>query len=231
MLHVFYGTNTHAVRESAHRTAQHIPDMKLVRIDADTFVPGVLVDALGSVSLFGEKTAYVIDTPSQDEAFNEEVTGLLSAMGESENLFVLIEAKLLAPQKKILGKYAASIEETTKDKETPFNVFALADSLSQKNKKSLWLGLCAAKDAGLSSEEIIGTLWWQLKTLRLAALTHNAQEAGMNDYPYSKAKRSLSNFKAGELQQLSEGLLAVYHEGHQGEVAIDLALEKWTLTI
>jgi hypothetical protein len=146
-------------------------------------------------------------------------------------VFVVIEGTLLAGQKKEFAKYADSLEEIREDKERPFNVFALADSLSRKDKKSLWLGLCDAKQAGLSSEEIIGTLWWQLKTLRLASRTKNAEQAGMKDFPYNKAKRSLSYFKEGDLERLSQSLLAVYHQGHQGETQIDLALEKWTLSI
>ena len=101
----------------------------------------------------------------------------------------------------------------------------------QKDKKTLWLQLQEAKSAGLSSEEIIGTLWWQLKILRLAKITKNAEDAGMKEYPYSKAKRALANFKEGELESLSYSLLRVYHEGHQGKKVTELALEKWTLTI
>ena len=38
-------------------------------------------------------------------------------------------------------------------------------------------------------------------------------------------------FKEGELEALSRSLLALYHDGHGGKKDIDLALEKWTLTI
>lgn len=233
MLHVFFGNNTITVRNKAYAKAVPYEEqgIKLVSIDADSYQKGMIADIVGSMSLFGEQSVYLIDTPSQDEEFYEEVTTLLPQLKDSENSFILIEGKLLAAQKKSFQKYAETFEEITADKEAPFNVFALAESLSRKDKKALWLGLCESRAAGLSPEEIIGTLWWQLKTLRLAKLTRNAEEAGMKDYPYSKAKRSLSNFKEGELESLSRDLLAVYHGGHMGEVDIDLALEKWTLTI
>jgi hypothetical protein len=82
---------------------------------------------------------------------------------------------------------------------------------------------------GLSAEEIIGTLWWQLKTLRLAMLTKSAEEAGVKDFPYNKAKRALKNFKDGEIETLSLRLLNLYHDGHAGKCDIDLALEEWVL--
>ena len=112
-----------------------------------------------------------------------------------------------------------------------FNAFGMADSLSRKDKKTLWLQLQDAKQANLSAEEIIGTLWWQLKSMRLAKNTNSAAEAGMKDFPYNKAKRALSAFKDGELESLSRGLLTVYHEGHLGKVDIDIALERWMLTL
>jgi DNA polymerase III delta subunit len=233
MLHVFFGNNTIAVRNKAYAFAMPYEEdgVKLVRIDADSYQQGMIVDIAGSMSLFGEKSIYLIDTPSVSADFYEEVTGLLSALKDSANTFVVIESSLLAAPKKLFTKHADSIEEITADKASSFNVFALADSLSRKDKKTLWLGLCDAKRAGSSSEEIIGTLWWQMKTLRLASLTRSASEAGMKDFPYSKAKRSLSAFKRGEIEALSASLLALYHEGHMGETDIDYALEKWTLSI
>lgn len=232
MLHVFYGNNQIGVRTHAYTCASPYEEggVKIVRIDADSFSSGMLAQAAQSSSLFGERMLYLIDTPSSDEAFNEEVFDMLKALQESEHIFIVIEETLLSAPKKAYTKYANSIEEVTEDKVRAFNVFALADSLSRKDKKMLWLGLCEAKEAGLSSEEIIGTLWWQLKTLRLAALTKSAVQAGMKDFPYNKAKRALSAFKEGELEHISHELLLLYHQGHQGEVEIDLALEKWALS-
>lgn len=233
MLHIFFGNNTIAVRNKAYAFAMPFEQdgVKLVRIDGDTYQPGLIANSVGAASLFGERSLYLIDTPSVSDEFADEVRELLLALHESPNTFVVIESTLLAGPKKMFGKHADSIEEITATKVDSFNVFALADSLSRKDKKTLWLGLCNAKQAGLSAEEIIGTLWWQLKTLRLASSTRTASEAGMKDFPYSKAKRSLSAFKEGELDMLSMSLLKLYHEGHMGECDIDLALERWTLTI
>lgn len=233
MLQVFFGNNTIAVRTKAQECARifETKGMSLSHIDADTFLQGALAEAAGASSLFGEKTVYVLDMPSSDAAFAAEVENLLPELQASAHVFVVIEGPLLAAQKKQFQKYAESSEELSQSKERAFNVFALADSLSRRDKKTLWLGLCEAKAAGLSAEEIIGTLWWQLKTLRLASLTDTAAQADMKDFPYNKAKRSLAHFKDGDLERLSQSLLALYHQGHQGETDIDLALEQWTLTI
>lgn len=232
MLHVFFGNNPIAVRQKAYAYISLLEEKgaQLVRIDEDTYASGIIADAVGAVSLFGDTNIYLIDTPSSLGELNDQVHEFAQAMSESATEFVVIEGPLLVAQKKPYQKYA-TLEESKGSPLERFNVFALADALSRRDKKTLWIGLCEAKAQGLSAEEIIGTLWWQLKTLRLASQTKNAEEAGMKDFPYSKAKRSLHNFKAGDLEHLCLSLLSLYHQGHQGETDIDMALEEWSLTV
>ncbi len=152
-------------------------------------------------------------------------------MALSPHAFIIIEGPLLADEKRLYQKQATEMFEAKAIARERYNVFTLAESLLKKDKKQLWLQLQEARVAGLSTEEIIGTLWWQLKSLRLAKLTKSAAEAGMKDYPYSKAKRALSVFKEDELEELSASLLAVYHDGHGGVRDIDTALETWVLSL
>lgn len=233
MLHVLYGNGAVAVRQRALEVISKLSEegQRTERIDGDRYVSGVCADIAHASSLFGEKTLYIVDTPSTDVVFYEEVVSFLEAFKESQNTFVIIENTLLAPAKKVFAKYADSIEEIATKAAERYNAFSMADSLAQKDKKTLWIQLQDAKQAGLSAEEIIGTLWWQLKSLRLAKQTKSASEAGMKDYPYNKARRALINFKEGELETLSRSLLAIYHDGHLGKRNIDVALEKWTLMI
>jgi hypothetical protein len=150
-------------------------------------------------------------------------------MSESQNTFLILEGALLAPVKKSYAKHAASSEEFIAVKNERFNTFAMADALAQKDRRQLWVLLQNAKREGLAAEEIIGMLWWQLKALRLADVTSNAAQAGMKDFPYNKAKRSLAKFAPGEVIKNSHTLLELYHDGHAGLRDIDLALEQWVL--
>lgn len=233
MYYVFYGNDATNVRKKAftHIASFENKGFLVERIDADAFEGSVLQDAAGATSLFGEDTLYLIDTPSSITEFYESVIESLPILKESNNTFVIIEEKLLAPEKKKFEKLAESINETKGEAEDRFNAFSMADALASKDKKNLWLLLQEAKKAGLSSEEIIGTLWWQLKSLRLAQITQSSTEAGMKDFPYNKAKRSLSKFKEGEVEKLSQSLLSVYHKGHLGILDIELSLEKWILSV
>ncbi len=233
MLQVFCGNDIGKVRAAALAAAQELsgPDTSIATIEAEGYSAGVITDAIGATSLFGGTELFIIDTPSENAEFDDEVKNHLQEMGESANIFIVIEGALLVGSKKEYGKYATSLEEFKAAAAERFNAFAMADALSDKDKKKLWLLLQEAKAAGLVEEEIIGVLWWQLKSLRLATMTGSASEAGMKDFPYNKAKRAISKFEAGEIEKLSHSLLKVYHDGHGGVRDIDTALEKWCLSL
>lgn len=232
MLHLYYGNDTTTVRERAFAAADVLAEKenaRITRIEVSDFAPGMLANLLGATSLWGEREMYVLDTPSDDALFYAEVIENAAAMGESANQFVIMEGALLAAERKKFEKFAVTLEESKREAAARFDVFRMAEAVSKRDKKSLWVLLQEAKRAGLAAEEIIGTLWWQLKSLRLAAVTKSADEAGMKSYPYDKAKRALSLFKPGELEATSANLLRVYHDGHGGVRDIDEGLEEWVL--
>jgi DNA polymerase III delta subunit len=233
MYTVFFGTDRTKVRDQATSYIEkHFPsDGTLTTFDGHSFVSGQIADALGATSLFGGAEWFVLDTPSANPDFVEEVKAALKEMSESVNTFIILEEALLAQAKKSYGKFATSVEEFTAPKNERFNTFAMAEALAQKNKRQLWVLLQDARQAGLREEEIIGMLWWQLKSLRLAAVTNSADEAGMKDFPYNKSKRALSTFAPGEVVALSQSLLELYHAGHSGQRDMDIALEQWVLSL
>ncbi len=233
MLQVFYGNDTIKVRQAAFTFVEPLEDKgaTVELIDSDTWQSGMLRDAAGATSLFGGETVYLIDTPSSSADFNTECIDVLEVLATSSTQFVVIEGALLAAAKKQWAKHAAEMTEYKAAAGERFNSFAIADALAKKDKKSLWLIYQEAVAAGQSAEELIGILWWQLKSLRLAKLTSSASEAGMKDFPYNKAKRALSTFKDGELESLSLSLLTLYHDGHGGVVDINEGLERWLLKL
>lgn len=233
MLTVFYGNDTVAVRKGAfaYVAACEKKGSAVTTIDPETYAPGIFRDAAEGSSLFGGTTVYVIDTPSQKKDMYEDVISRLKDFAESPHIFVIIEGALLAPEKKKLCRYAEKVEEYKTSSTERFNTFALADALARRDKKSLWLLVGDARRAGISDEEMIGVLWWQIKSMRLASMTTHAAEAGMKEFPYNKAKQGLTKFSDEELMTLSTDLLTLYHEARRGERDLSLAFERWTLTL
>lgn len=229
MLYVFFGSDTNAVRTAAWAAAKDTGVKAPHVLSSEAYEPGQLSELVGSGSLFGEAQTIVIDTPVEQLA--EDVPPLLDAMAASVDTYIIIEGPLLAAAKKMYAKHTAELHEHTATKAQCFNTFALADALATRNKKQLWVLLQEASSSGIAAEEIIGVLWWQLKSLRLAAITKSAADAGMKDFPYNKAKRALGALPLAEVERLSHELLQVYHAGHAGDVDITLALEQWVLQV
>ena len=233
MLSVFFGTDQIKVRQQAHAALDEVlhETETFVQIEADGYEPGLLTSLSGAISLFAPRCVYLIESPSLNEEFMLEFIENADALSSSGHIFIAIEQALNAADKKSIAKHAAVLEEYKKKADESFNPFVMADALATKDKRSLWIFLQTAKRNGLSAEEIIGTLWWQLKSIRLAAATRTFAEAGMKEYPYKKAKNALRVFPVEVVEEKSRTLLKIYHDGHKGKRDLDTALEEWVLTL
>lgn len=233
MLSVFFGNDVGTVRAKAHAHIHTLTKRgaQVTTVTTDLYTEGILTDLAGGSSLFGEVQVVLIDTPSEDAAVLDVIMGQLALMKESVNHFVLVEGPLLAAAKKKVETHAEKCEEFTLPKIEKFNAFALTDAFCDRDKKKLWLLLREGETSGVSDEQAIGLLLWQIKILRLVERTSSAEESGQKPFVYSKAKRALSNFKKGELDTLSRDLLRIYHDGHLGKCDMSFALERWVLSL
>ncbi len=233
MLKVFYGKDGVKARQQAHFAieAEMTIDKEFVRLEADKYQAGQLLSMSSAASLFSPSSVYLIDFPSASDVFLAEFMDNLEALATSTHLFIVIEEEFLAADKKKISKYAEQLEEYKKEAEGSFNPFKMSDALAVRDKRSLWLLFQEAKANNLSAEEIIGTFWWQLKSMRIAAVTRNAEEAGMKEYPYKKAKSALNTFKLAEVEKSTRALLKLYHDGHRGKRDLDIAIEEWVLSL
>jgi DNA polymerase III delta subunit len=232
MLLVTCGSDTSAVRaKQSEWLQQYVPNgTSPVRIEAHEYEQGKITELASTESLFGEQLVYVLESPSSDESFLQEVLEAGPLFKASSIVVIVVEEKILAPLKKKYEKHASEIFVQDANK-AEFNSFSLTDALAKKDKRLLWVLLQEAWLAGKSDEELIGVLWWQLKSLRLASVTHSAEEAGMKEYPYKKAKSALAHFAPTELESLAQSLLKLYHDGHGGKVPLREGLELWCLRL
>ena len=233
MLYVFFGTDTTNVRKEAFDFLDILQneDTEVVKITQADYVSGMITELTQGEGLFGTIQIVVLDTLSEDEIVETEILNNLDLLKDSSNHFILIDGLYDAAHKKKVTKYAEKISEKKAGKKERFNVFSLTDAFLRKDKKSLWLLLSNAWKEGVSNEEIIGILFWQIKILRLVSKTGSPEEAGQKPFVYQKAKQSLQNFKEGELDELSKSIVSIYHDGHLGRVDLNIALEKWVLDI
>lgn len=233
MLYVFFGKNQMVVREKAfaHLHSLQVGESDIVKISADQYSEEILIDTIERVPLFGEKQIILLDTPSDHVLFREHVGRALTSLHASPHHFVILEQNLSAPLKKMYAGEADHFEEVVTSEKEEYESFALADALRDRDKKKMWLLLMGKKERGEKIEAVVGTLFWQIKLLRLAERTQSPKEAGQNAFPYNKAKRALEKFGKGELQKLSRELVQLYHDGHGGTLDMWVGLERWVLKV
>ena len=238
MIYFYYGGDREKVREKAGGTFEALqkkkPDASFVAFDAESLTLQDLEMIAGSQGLFEKKIVAKLSDVLDNEELTDDILKALPALKASENIIAWSEGKVNKEPLQMIKKYAEkaeefSIKEGFKQKE--FSIFFLADALGEKDKKRFWALLVEAFRRGKVVEEIHGTLFWQLKTILLAKRTKTAEEAGINPFPYSKAKSFAKNWKESELMKAISTLVDMYHKAHRGQLDFEIALEKFALSL
>lgn len=248
MLYVFHGSDIKSSGEKAHRLIASLrlkkPEAAFERIEASNWSQDLVTANLGGQGLFSNKYIIFLDRVTENSEAKVQISGLVSAMNGSGNIFVVLEARLNAELKKVFEKSAEKIvvsdEKTDSIKgsagtgtggvgKKDFNIFALADAIGSRDRVKAWLIYRQAIDNGLEAESILGTIFWQIKSMILASRSKSAGEAGLNPFVFSKSKRYAGNYSEPELAGLFRNLIVLYHEGHRGRVGMELAMEMMLL--
>jgi DNA polymerase III delta subunit len=232
MLAVYIGKDSVNVRANARTYIQQreAEGMSISTILPEEYVAGNIVAFVSRTSLFGGTECVVLDTLSLAHDALDEVASCVHVLAESPHHVVVIDTALPTALTKLLEKNAHTWFVSKDRTETRFNTFALADALAAKDRKALWVLFQQAMGEGITAEELTGTLFWQLKALRLAKITNTPEEADMKVFPYSKAKRASITFTTNELVSLSERLIDAHHAKFRGKDTL-LQLERWVLTL
>ena len=238
MLYLFHGLDTRKSAEKAHSLVGSLrikrPDAAFVAVDADHWSVSTIEEHLGGQGLFSNKYIVFLDRVTENPDAGEKIVDLIPAMNESANIFIVLEGKLSAELKKAFEKHAEKTVESDGVSVTgkkDFNIFALADALGARDSFKVWSIYRTALESSNEAESIVGTLFWQVKSMVLAAKAKNAAEAGLNPFVYAKSKRYAANFSDGELRRLLKELIVLYHEGHRGTVDLEMGVERVLLSI
>lgn len=232
MIYVFYGTDREGVIKKTDSLLKSIfvknPDLSYERFDLDNFDLGKLRDLSESQSLFGNKTAVILDQILEE---NEVVMEFLGHLAASQNIFIIRENKILKPELKKLEKYAEKIEEINEKvgKKESFNIFTFGDAVGERNKKNAWILYQKGIFSGLVPEQLFWIVVGQVRNMLTVIKIKSAAESGLHPFVYGKAKGFLKNYKEKELIDLSERLVIGYHNARRGEGEIETLLEKTLL--
>lgn len=238
VLYVIHGTDIEKAREKSHALFEALkakkPDASAGTIAAEEITLEKLDELTQTQGLFENKQIIFMDRTLENKDVRGVMLEKIDAIAESPNIFIFFEGKLTKDVLKKLEKRAEKITEyeaTEEKKKESGSFFHLADALAAKDKKALWVGLREALEDDAAPEEIHGILFWQAKSLALAAKASSAGDAGLNPFVYGKAKRYLSAWKDGEVDALLTNLVSMYHKAHRGEVDFEIELEKLALDL
>ncbi len=238
MLYFLYGTDTDKAREKARELLESLqkkkPDALVSRLDPEKWGEVHLEELIGGQGLFSQKMLIFADRVMENRETEAVVLQNLAAIGESGNIFIFLEQKVLKPILLKITKVAEKVQEfeNVEEKKKPeFNIFSLTDAFGRRDKKQLWVLLQKAFSSDAVPEEIHGILFWQLKSMLLASAAKTAGDAGIAPFVFTKAKSFLKNYKEEELKTLSSKLVHMYHDAHRGIHDFEIALERLVLQL
>jgi DNA polymerase III delta subunit len=236
MLYFLHGTDTERARAKAHELIESLrakkPDAAFVRVEGGDWTPGFFSEFIGSQGLFEKRAIIFLNRLFENKEAKESFVERISDLGASENIFIVLEGAVDAATLKKVERAGKLQRFDERAAEKPrFNQFALADALGRRDRRELWALYREAIDRGAAPEELHGILFWQIKTIKLAAGAKSAEEAGLSPFPFSKAKAFARNFRTEEIPVLSERLVRLYHEAHRGRSDFETALERFILAV
>lgn len=239
MLYIFYGSNISASGDKARSLCNSLkikrPDAAFVEINSDNWHPTVIEGHLGGQGLFSSKYIVYLNRLGEKSEAEERIIAYMPAMKESDNIFILLEGKVKADLKKALDANGDKVVVTDEVKKSffdqEFNIFSLADAVGARNSLKAWAIYREAIGRGLEAESIVGTVFWQLKSMAVAAKSKSAGESGLSPFVYAKSKKYSGNYSSIELKDLLGEVIVLYHDGHRGVVDIELGMERMLLKI
>jgi DNA polymerase III delta subunit len=205
------------------------PDCTLIKIEDDTFNKDILEEHISGRGLFSEKYIIHLDRIIKNKEKEEIVAEYISEMSKSENIFIMSEGvigtAILGKMEKCANKIVEVVEKNKIDKKKMNEVFSLADNFASKNKLKAWEIYRRLIYDGVETESIVGTLFWQIKSVIVADKSKTASEAGLNPFVFSKSKKFSSYWKSEELQNTMKEVVEMYHEAHRGRCNLEKRVE------
>jgi len=235
MIYFLYGTDTHKARAKLHEllvlAEKKRPDAELFKITTENWSESSLEELVSSQGLFEKKYTVVLDNLFEKSEIKEFVLSKLEDLQKSEQIFLVLEGKVLVDVVRGFEQYSEKVQEFKKAEtgKESYNIFSITDGLLKRDKKTLWVMYLDFLQKGAVAEEIHGIFFWQIKNMILASSASSQSETGLAPFPYKNALRGSREYKTEELRKMSEELVGMTHRVRSGEGELEIMLEKWIL--
>jgi hypothetical protein len=230
MIYLFYGSDVEKARTKAFgwvaAARAKEPNLAYVRLSREELTSAALEDAALSGGLFVKRLLILIDDPfpvthvvnDDEEGSEEDIAGsvfeeYIDALAASDNAIVILAPKLGAVKaKKLIAKAKFEYKfdaPVVREIARGFNS-SLVDALGSRSREKLWLEINRALALGDAPEMLHGLLHWKARDIM------------------EKGNRA---WKPLEARKLSLNLIELLQASRRGGLSLDLALEKFALSI
>jgi hypothetical protein len=229
MIYLFHGSDVEKTRTKAFewvaKARAKEPNLAYVRLAREELTPAALEDAALSGGLFVSRLLILIDDPfpsaravSDEEGGSDEPAASvleehIDSLAASDNAIIILAPKLPAAKVKKLSAKAkmtyAYDKPAAREVERGFNS-NLVNALSSRSSEKLWLEVNRALRSGDAPEMLHGLLHWKARDL---------MEKGSRAWTPEESRR------------LSLALIELLQESRRGGLGLNLALEKFALSL
>lgn len=209
------------------------PNASFFEYDSENFNTRDIEELAQGQGLFEREYIIVLSGALAVAETKDYILERLKILAESPHVFIFIEEKVEAAFVKQFITHAKKIWKSEKNKaqRADFNPFALGDALAARDRKKAWVLFCKSVDVeGLKPEQILGTLFSQIKNLLLVKRS-GGENPGLHPFVFQKIKRCVKNYSIEELENLSASLVELYHNARRGACDMRVALELLILRI
>lgn len=170
MIHIYLGTDREKARSKMNATIEKVAKKaEVVRI-TDAHTVADLKAALQGGGMFGGRRVLVFEGVCANLDLCEVFLERLEGLSKSDEDVFIFESKPLADLRKKLEKYAESVEKfDAPAKERDASVFAMANALRKRDKKTLWVAYMREIAKDNAPEMIHSVLFWAAKDMFLKA--------------------------------------------------------------
>lgn len=217
MIYLFHGSDVEKARTKAFEwvasAKKKEPNLAYVRLASEELTSSSLEDAALSGGLFVKRLLILIDDPFQEEISADLIEKHIDNLVISDNAIIILAPKLAAAKaKKLIAKakveYKYDAPAALEDK-SGFNS-NLVNALGSRSREKLWLEINRALRVGDEPQKIHGLLHWKAR------------------YLMEKGSRT---WKPQESRKLSLDLISLLQTSRRSGLDLDLALERFALTI
>ncbi|MFA5736653.1 MAG: hypothetical protein WCX70_00415 [Candidatus Paceibacterota bacterium] len=254
MLYLTYGSDKKKTRDKHLALARSIlnkqPGATLFKLSVENFSIAEFEELIFGQTLFVRHFIIASDNllkELKDKVAKDFILTHLSDIAESKNLFLFLEEEetlnrsVNLESKDKWKRRRAEIEKVkkmaTKTQEfsvlppPEFNIYSIVDAFATRDKNEAWTLYEEALLSGVTPEDVLWKIIWQVQNMLLVKRTENEKELNLKPFVLGKTKRVAQKFEIEELEKLSSELVDLYHETYLGSEEFEFGLERILLGV